>query len=817
MRRAAAGAIVLFVLGASQAAATAVPAVPSPGGWHLVHRDPIGQIRPNLVSDPASRQVVLVGGDGWSLEPKPFGGPEVWDGHHWFETSGPGERGGAALAYDAARRQVVLFGGGCRLWNLGVAQASVVSGTALDQYECTPMGDTWTWNGRRWARVASGGPTPRAGAYMAFDAATREIVMWGGHTCQDAGIATTGVHSPAPSTVADTPICGTELSDTWTWDGKRWTRRATAGPSWRHGAAMVADPATGQVLLVGGSQGFKPFDETWVWQGRRWSRSLSELPARENSSAVFDPAIPTVAGTKAGVLLFGGDTTWPATRYLADLWLWNGKTWRQQLSGSGPGLGPGARTGSAMTYDWWTRRIVLFGGSNANGYLGDTWTWAGYRWTRAASSGPARRDSAALVYDWAAARPLLFGGQGMIPAASPFGDTWRWDGRSWAQVSGPESRWYQFTSLHNPIRLVYDPAARRILLFGGFDNEHFAPNSFTNVAVPYAGETWLWDGARWSGSTGLQPPARAGSAMVYDAASRQVLLFGGSDYAAEGYGQGTPPGSALGDTWAWRNGWSRLSAKGPAPSPRLDAQMVYDAARGRVVLFGGVAADGTPLSDTWTWNGAAWSQGPAAGPPGRWDATMAYDPAARKVILFGGYNGSTELGDTWTWDGGKWTAFTPSGSVLAPLPRRAAATTYDDATKQLLVFGGTFGSNYLTGKAQLLGDTWAWTGTGWTELAGAGPAPRYAAGLAYDPATRRAVLFGGRGDRTGLMGLGPRSPSGTEFGGDGPLADTWVWNGAWTQVGGPAPTAWDALSPLAYDEATGQLVLTGSMRETWTW
>jgi hypothetical protein len=34
--------------------------------------------------------------------------------------------------------------------------------------------------------------------------------------------------------------------------------------------------------------------------------------------------------------------------------------------------------------------------------------------------------------------------------------------------------------------------------------------------------------------------------------------------------------------------------------------MAYDAARGRVVLFGGWTFDGTPLGDTWTWDGATW-------------------------------------------------------------------------------------------------------------------------------------------------------------------------------------------------------------------
>ena len=34
---------------------------------------------------------------------------------------------------------------------------------------------------------------------------------------------------------------------------------------------------------------------------------------------------------------------------------------------------------------------------------------------------------------------------------------------------------------------------------------------------------------------------------------------------------------------------------------------------------------------------------------------MAYDAARGKVVLFGGYDGQTNLADTWEWDGQAWT------------------------------------------------------------------------------------------------------------------------------------------------------------------
>src|SRR5215472_5213859 len=51
------------------------------------------------------------------------------------------------------------------------------------------------------------------------------------------------------------------------------------------------------------------------------------------------------------------------------------------------------------------------------------------------------------------------------------------------------------------------------------------------------------------------------------------------------------------------------------PPARAQAMMAYDAATGNVVLFGGGNNRGG-LSDTWTWNGSTWTkQNPAAHPP----------------------------------------------------------------------------------------------------------------------------------------------------------------------------------------------------------
>jgi hypothetical protein len=87
----------------------------------------------------------------------------TWNGSAWTQQApahSPGARTGAAMAYDAARGVVVLFGG--------------QSGTAT-------LNDTWTWNGTDWTQRYPGNTPPwRAGASMAWDAKGSQVLMFGG-------------------------------------------------------------------------------------------------------------------------------------------------------------------------------------------------------------------------------------------------------------------------------------------------------------------------------------------------------------------------------------------------------------------------------------------------------------------------------------------------------------------------------------------------------------------------------------------------------------------------------------------------------------
>jgi hypothetical protein len=293
--------------------------------------------------------------------------------------------------------------------------------------------------------------------------------------------------------------------------------------------------------------------------------------------------------------------------------------------------------------------------------------------------------------------------------------------------SAPDPAWTKQAPASHPSgrdvpAMAYDAATGTVVLFGG-EGIHGLLH-----------DTWTWNGTTWTKQhPATSPPARAAAAMAYDAATGTVVLFGGEGIH----------GGSLADTWTWDG--TTWTKQDPATSPprRAAAAMAYDAATGTVVLFGGISGSFTGfLHDTWTWDGTTWTkQAPASHPSARDAAAMAYDAATGTAVLFGGYRSRLprSLDDTWTWDGTTWTKQHPATS---PPRLRLAATAYDAATGTVVLFSG-LALAPIHGPSN---DTWTWDGTTWTEQHPAtSPAPRFDAAMAYDAATRTAVLFGGNG------------------------------------------------------------------------
>jgi len=175
-----------------------------------------------------------------------------------------------------------------------------------------------------------------------------------------------------------------------------------------------------------------------------------------------------------------------------------------------------------------------------------------------------------------------------------------------------------------------------------------------------------------------------------------------------------------------------------SPPGRENPAMAYDSTRRRVVLFGG-AQLGTPLNDTWTWDGANWTrQKPNRSPSPRQFIAMADDPVRGRVVLFGGSDytyTSTYHNDTWEWDGSNWL---PVLTGSAPSARRGYGLVYDAPRQRTLLFGG---EHLITS----YNDTWEWDGRAWSRVATTvAPQPRRGHGMLYDSARRSTIVFGGR-------------------------------------------------------------------------
>jgi hypothetical protein len=297
----------------------------------------------------------------------------------------------------------------------------------------------------------------------------------------------------------------------------------------------------------------------------------------------------------------------------------------------------------------------------------------------------------------------------------------------------------------------------------------------------------------------LPPSVRYESVMVFDAARGVTLLYGGKNGGIVGASAGI-----TGDTWTFdRTRWNQLQPS-LSPGPRAQASGAYDAAHQNVVLFGGYFT--SILGDTWVWDGNDWSRRqPQHSPPARKDAAMAYDGTAKRVVLFGGIDvGGNALGDTWTWDGADWTQEQPP---VSPPPRNSFGFADGDGTPVL--FGGS------NSTIIYFGDTWTWDGNNhlWTPHAGAGPDPRANVGMASSEGTSHQTLLHG--------GVGPTTvhPDGNVY--MSYYDDTWAWDGsAWQKLTAPAlprlgfGMVWDSIADR-FQIFGGSVQTRGWANDTW--
>ncbi|GEM_PF-6948317 len=251
-----------------------------------------------------------------------------------------------------------------------------------------------------------------------------------------------------------------------------------------------------------------------------------------------------------------------------------------------------------------------------------------------------------------------------------------------------------------------------------------------------------WNGSAWTPHVAADAspgPGGRTAPITYDAAHDRIVLFGGF-----GFGQ------RKNDTWRWDGTSTHWSAPLPAMAPqaRNGHAMVYDSARQRVVLTGGIyCSDGVsmfPCADTWEFDGELWTRVvvPLGYTPGRWRHGMAYDAARGVVVMFGGTNNTyTEIyDDTWEFDGNSWTKKTPANK---PSARHGHTMAYDAARHKVVLYGGAgvgHGAEH-----------WEWDGSNWTPIVQptVNPGARQSHAMTYDSARQRLVLAGNFGGGMG--------------------------------------------------------------------
>jgi len=339
--------------------------------------------------------------------------------------------------------------------------------------------------------------------------------------------------------------------------------------------------------------------------------------------------------------------------------------------------GPPPRVGFDLAFDRLRGVTMLYGGDDDVTTYADLWQFDGAVWSCLSNNGPPRRYHA-LAYDEARGVLVLFGGNMAPPNYALNGETWEWDGTAWSlrSESGPTGR--------RNTAMIYDADRQVVVLFGGYDGS-------------IRTDTWEWNGQVWSLRATSGPPPGDHHRMVYDRARGVVVLFGGATWCS---------GTVFGETWEW-DGTQWLRAASGGPAPRFLHAMAYDESRGVTVLFGGLLTGQcyTPRqwaeAVTWEWNGTEWHQLPLAGPPQQHYHRMVYDAARNKIVLHGGViAGSTSILVSETWSLGNPTAVADAGPDQAP--DEGQEVTLDGAGSSILCGTPVYTWTQLAGEPVIL-------------------------------------------------------------------------------------------------------------------
>jgi hypothetical protein len=404
----------------------------------------------------------------------------------------------------------------------GLSTVSGVGGrTCCTQF---PTNEEFTWNGQELeTTTASPAPPNRAGHGLIRSDLNESLIMVGGSNFQppdaldvwerkamygwtlraplsdtlvpggvyghgmhyDPSYRTLHVHGGRRETEGFRGLVTWEASgETWSWNGITWE---TDDPAGCPPAALDEEGAWQTTLKPPGTSAYAVVPGTAAGEGMRVlafqdGDFCAEIPGGEDGGPSRRSG-HAITWTIHGLLLFGGrdlETGEP----LGDTWLWDDAGETGTWTGPLDIPGPAPRHGHTMV-SLYSGEIYLYGGTDGETELFDTWLLQSGAWTQvadaAAEPGGPQLDGARLVYSVRRDRPVLVGAESLAPGP---GQIWEWDGSAWIERVQADPLGAGIPAARRDHALAYDLVRNRLLLTGGLND--------TQTGFP-AGEWWEWD------------------------------------------------------------------------------------------------------------------------------------------------------------------------------------------------------------------------------------------------------------------------------------------------------------------------------------
>lgn len=605
----------------------------------------------------------------------------------------PSPRDHARMVFDPSAGESILFGG-----------TSAFDRGTQTAYESN---ETWAWTGTRWTqRFPVHSPSPRSAHAMSYDSLRDRIMLFGGRY-------QTGTGSDRKLNF---------LGDTWVYENGDWRELALdPAPSPRHLSSMAYDPIRDRTILYGGTtlasdgETAVVLADTWEFDGTRWTRVNNDQVKVGNPALVYDAA-------RDQMILLGTDTEFKPHMYRYDP---AAKTWNEIK----PEKMIDCVNDAAVVYHSASQSLLAIGGVCAvtDSFTAKTWQYDGTNWNEVKTvTAVSRTTGSAMAFDSMRETAVFYGGTEHLDSA-PRSLTLLFSRGNWhfaiLQTRPSPRSLFGFSS---------DPDRNTVWLLGGV-------GEYNNV---YAADLWGYRNGQWFVKSAKTPPSSCvGVTSAYDS-DRQKLVY-----------VCWPESGADMEVYEFDGGEFKNITARNKPSARRFGALVYDANLKKTVFFGGY--DGQDFKDdTWTWDGTNWTEVRRDRPPNRGMHAMWYDPLQKRTIIYGGVGRENidehvkRFSDMWSFTGNGWTKL---NVTTTPGERLGPQYGVDPNTGKVLLFGGlvhvlTDPKNDRSGRQFFDNETWQWDGSSstWTKLAPAtSPSPRQNGRIAYDPAAKRLVLFGG--------------------------------------------------------------------------